>query len=76
MKVGICKIELIFCKKPTKKKPLGERWKNSYEDRRVLPIAVLDFVTFQLFSDRRLHWLLETVAGSLTESYFEAILVQ
>lgn len=43
-----------------KSRPLGERWKNSFEDRRVLPIAILDLVTFQLFSDRRLHWLLET----------------
>lgn len=43
-----------------KSRPLGERWKSSSEDRRVLPVAVLDFVTFHLFCDRRLDWLLET----------------
>lgn len=43
-----------------KSRPLGEKWKNSSEDRRVPPVAVLDFVTFQLFWDRRLDWLLET----------------
>lgn len=48
------RVDILF-----KKRPLGERWKNSSEDRSVLPIAFLDFVTFQLFSDR-LRWLLET----------------